>query len=180
MCVFAVVLCFAGWRLRKGGISVAHGSFDGIGSVDGASEAMRNCAVAVEGANGGVGVAHVAVGTAGEALVVGIGVAFGRGGIEADGGGDKGACDGGEGGGCACEGDEGDGADGVEDQIVFGCELIAQRTLLPRGDNVGGSVCDDERHGSGVGNDCRDTGDDSGGQSRRMSSDGDSNGGSGS
>ena len=32
---------------------------------------------------------------AGEALVVGIGVAFGRGGIEAGGGCDKGACDGG-------------------------------------------------------------------------------------
>ena len=59
-------------RSQEGGISVAHGSFDGNGSVDGASEAMRNCAVAIEGANGGVGVAHVADGAAGEALVVGV------------------------------------------------------------------------------------------------------------
>jgi len=49
-------------RLQEGGISVARGSFDGSGSVDGAFEATRNCAVAVEGANGGVGVAHVADG----------------------------------------------------------------------------------------------------------------------
>jgi len=69
--------------------------------------------------------------------------------------------------------------DGNEDQIVFGCELIAQSTLLPRGDSGGGSVCDDERHGSGIRNDCRDGGDDSGGQRRRISIDGDSNGGSG-
>jgi len=69
--------------------------------------------------------------------------------------------------------------DGNEDQIVFGCELIAQITLLPRGDSGGGSVCDDERHGSGVRNDCRDGGDDSGGQRRRISSNSDSNGGSG-
>ena len=69
--------------------------------------------------------------------------------------------------------------DGNEDQIAFGCELIAQSTLLSRGDSGGGSVCDDERHGSGVGNDCRDGGDDSGAQRRRISSDGDSNGGSG-
>jgi len=74
---------------QEGGISVARGSFDGSGSVDGASEAMRNCAVAVEGANGGVGVAHVADGAAGEALVVGVGDVFGQGGIEADGGRDK-------------------------------------------------------------------------------------------
>ena len=40
--------------------------------------------------------------------------------------------------------------DGNEDQIIFGCELIAQSTLLPRGDSGGGSVCDDEWHGSGV------------------------------
>jgi len=64
--------------------------------------------------------------------------------------------------------------DGNEDQIVFGCELFAQSTLLSRGDSVGGSVCDDERHGSGVGNDCRDGSDDSGGERRRISSDGDS------
>jgi len=69
--------------------------------------------------------------------------------------------------------------DGNEDQIAFGCELIAQSTLISRGDSGGGSVCDDVRHGSGVGNDCRDGGDDSGGQCRRISSDGDSNGGSG-
>ena len=50
---------------QEGGISVARGSFDGSGSVDGASEAMRNCAVAVEDANGCVGVAHVADGTSG-------------------------------------------------------------------------------------------------------------------
>ena len=69
--------------------------------------------------------------------------------------------------------------EGNEDQIVSGCELIAQSTLLSRGDSGGGSVCDDERHGSGVGNDCRDGGDDSGGPSRRISSNGNSNGGSG-
>eukprot|EP00277_Geminigera_cryophila_P000766 CAMPEP_0179427372 /NCGR_PEP_ID=MMETSP0799-20121207/13342_1 /TAXON_ID=46947 /ORGANISM="Geminigera cryophila, Strain CCMP2564" /LENGTH=630 /DNA_ID=CAMNT_0021202397 /DNA_START=535 /DNA_END=2429 /DNA_ORIENTATION=+ len=69
--------------------------------------------------------------------------------------------------------------DSNEDQIVFRCELIAQSTLLSRGDSGGGSVCDNERHGSGVGNDCRDGGDDSGGQGRRISSDRDSNGGSG-
>jgi len=166
-------------RSREGGISVACGTFDGSGSIDGASKAMRNCAIAVEGANGGVGVAHVADDAAGEALVVGVSVAFGWGGIEADGGGNKGACDGGERGGCGCEGDRGDGADGDEDQIVFGCELIAQRTLLSRGDRKGGSVCDDKRHGNGIGNACRDGGDDSGGQSRRISKDGDSNGGSG-
>ena len=162
-------------RSQEGGISVARGSFDGSGSVDGASEAMRNCAVAVEGANGGVGVAHVA----GEALVMGVGVVFGQGVIEAAGGRDKGACDGGECGGCGCEGDGGDGANSDEDQIVFGCDLIAQRTFLPRGDSGGGSVCDDKSHGNGIGNDCRGGGDDSGGQSRRTSSDSDSNGGSG-
>jgi len=59
-----------------------------------------------------------------------------------------------------------------EDQIVFGCELIAQSTLLPRSDSGGGSVCND----SGVKNDCRDGGDDSGGQHRRIGSDGDNNG----
>jgi len=69
--------------------------------------------------------------------------------------------------------------DSNEDQIVFGCELIAQSTLLSRGDSGGGSVCDDERHCSGAGNDCRDGSDDSGRQRRRISSDGDSNGGSG-
>jgi len=69
--------------------------------------------------------------------------------------------------------------DGNEDQIVFGCELIAQNTLLSQGDSGGGSVGDDERHGSGVGNDCRDGGDDSGGQCCRIRSDSDSNGGSG-
>jgi len=57
-------------------------------------------------------------------------------------------------------------------------ELIAQRTLLSRGDSKDGSVCDDKRHGNGIRNDCRKGGDDSGGQSRRISSDGDSNGGS--
>ena len=148
-------------RSQEGGISVARGSFDGRCSVDGASEAMRNCTVAVEGANGGVGVAHVADGAAGEALVVGVGVVFGQGGIEADGRRDKGACDGGECGGCGCEGDGGDGANSDEHQIVFGCDLIAQSTFLPRGDSGGGSVCDDKRHGNGIGNDCRDGGDDS-------------------
>jgi len=69
--------------------------------------------------------------------------------------------------------------DGNEDQIAFGCELIAQSTLISWGDSGGGSVCDDERHGSGVGNECRDGGDDSGRQSGRISSKGDSNGGSG-
>ena len=54
-----------------------------------------------------------------------------------------------------------------------------QSTLLLRGDSGRGSVCDDERHGSGVGNDCMDGGDDSGGQSQRISIDGDSKGGSG-
>ena len=66
-----------------------------------------------------------------------------------------------------------------EDQIVFGCESIAQSTLLSWGDSGGGSVCDDERHGRGVEKNCRDGSDDSGGQRRRISSDGDSNGGSG-
>jgi len=56
---------------------------------------------------------------------------------------------------------------------------LHKSTLLSRGDSGRESVCDDERHCSGVGNDCRDGGDDSGGQSRRISSDGDSNGGSG-
>jgi len=65
--------------------------------------------------------------------------------------------------------------DGKQDQIVFGCDLIAQSTLISRGDSGGGSICDDERHGSGVGN-YRDCGDDSGGQSRKNSSDSDSNG----
>jgi len=69
--------------------------------------------------------------------------------------------------------------DGNEDQTIFGCELIAQSTHLPRGDSGGRSVCDDERHSSGVRNDCRDGGDDSGGQHQSISSDGDSNGGSG-
>jgi len=58
-------------------------------------------------------------------------------------------------------------------------KLIAQSTLLSWGDSGGGSVRDDERHGSGVRNDCRDGSDDSGGQRRRISSDSDSNGGSG-
>jgi len=158
-----------------GYVGVARGSdegcsIDGSGSVNNDSEAAENRAF--EGENGGVAVAHVADGAASEALMVGIGVAFGWGGIQADGGGEEGACDGGEHGGCGCEGDKGDGADGGEDQIVLGCELIAQSTLRSRGNRGGGSVCDDERHSSGVGNDCRDGGDDSGGQSQKMSSDG--------
>jgi len=63
-------------------------------------------------------------------------------------------------------------------KIVFGCELIAQRTFLPQGDSGAGSVCDDKRHGNGIENDCRVGGYDSGGQSRRIRSDSDSNGGS--
>jgi len=58
--------------------------------------------------------------------------------------------------------------DSNEDQIVFGCELIAQSTLLSRGDSGGGSVCDDERHCSGAGNDCRDGSDDSGRQAEEL------------
>ena len=50
--------------------------------------------------------------TVSEALVVGIGVACGWGGIGVDGGCDKGACNGGERGGCSCEGGGGDCADG--------------------------------------------------------------------
>jgi len=69
--------------------------------------------------------------------------------------------------------------DGNEDQIVFGCDFIAQYTLLSRVDSGGRSVCDDERHCIGVGNDYRDSDDDSGEQSRRISSDSDTNGGSG-
>ena len=69
--------------------------------------------------------------------------------------------------------------DGNEDHVAFRCEIIAQSTLISQGDSGGGSVCDDERHGSGVGNDCGDDGDDSDGQRQRHSSDGDSNGGSG-
>ena len=38
--------------------------------------------------------------------------------------------------------------------LAFGCELITQTTLLSRGDSGGRSVCDDERHCRGVGNDC--------------------------
>ena len=79
-----------------GYVGVARGSdggcsIDGSGSVEDDSEAAGNRAA--EFANGGIGVVHIADGAAGKALVVGIGVAFGWGGIEADGGGDKGACD---------------------------------------------------------------------------------------
>jgi len=58
-------------------------------------------------------------------------------------------------------------------------EPITQSTHLSRGNSGSGSVCDDQRHGRGVGNNYTDGGDVSGGQSRRTSSDGDSNGSSG-
>ena len=65
--------------------------------------------------------------------------------------------------------------DSNQDQIVFGCELIVQSTLISRGGSGGENVCDDERHGSGVGNNM-DGDDDSGGQIRRINSDSDNNG----
>ena len=54
----------------------------------------------------------------------------------------------------------------------------AEHTSLT-GQQPGGSACDDDRHCSGVGRDCMDGGDDSGGQSRRTSRDGYSDNGSG-
>jgi len=74
------------------------------------------CCMTVDGAVRGDSSFHggdEACDASGVALVVGIGVVFGRGGIGAGGGCDKGACDGGErGSGCGCEGNRGDGADG--------------------------------------------------------------------
>jgi len=58
-------------------------------------------------------------------------------------------------------------------------ELIAQNTLLSRGNSTGGSVCKDDRHSSGVGNDYMDGGDDSDWQSQKNPIDFNRNVGSG-